>query len=135
MDLAVTSPQRLDVIREASVIVGAAAAAYEAFKREHLNTAADCQAQGMAFIPMIAEPSGGWGKSAICTLKAISRAAAAHSDRSSDSILSEQLQLLSANIRRAKARAVLRRDAGIDRLVPPALASAAAVLSEDSMET
>ena len=82
-------------------------------------------------IPMIAETSGGWGASAICTLKAISRAAATRSDRSSDSILSEQLQLLSAGIRRAKARAVLRRDPGADRLVPHALASAAAVLVED----
>ena len=112
--------------------LGSAAAAYEAFKREHLNTAADCQAQGIAFIPMIAEPSGGWGKSAICTLKAISRAAATRSDRSPDYILSEQLQLLSVGIRRAKARAVLRRDTGVDRLVPSALASAAAVLEDSS---
>ena len=132
LGLAITSPQRLDVIREASTQVGAAAAAYEAFKRSHLNTAADCQAQGMAFIPMIAEPSGGWGASAICTLKAISLAAATRSDRTSDSIMSEQLQLLSASIRRSKARAVLRRDAGADRLVPTALASAAAALAEDA---
>ena len=111
--------------------LGSAAAAYEAFKREHLNTAADCQAQGIAFITMIAEPSGGWGKSAICTLKAISRAAATRSDRSPDYILSEQLQLLSAGIRLAKARAVLRRDAGADRLVPSALTFAAAELGED----
>ena len=122
--------------RDSSISLGSAASAYEAFKREHLNTAADCQAQGIAFIPMIAEPSGGWGKSAICTLKAIARAAATRSDRSSDSILSEQLQLLSIAVRRAKARAVLRRDAGADRLVPHALASAAAVLreGEDVME-
>ena len=111
--------------------LGSAAAAHEAFKQEHFNTAADCQAQGIAFIPTIAEPSGGWGKSAICTLKAISRAAAARSDRSPDHILSEQLQLLSAGIRHAKARAVLRRDAGADRFVPSALASAAAALGED----
>ena len=132
LDIAITSPQRLEIIQEASTRMGSAAAAYEAFKRAHLNTAEDCIAQGMAFIPMIAETSGGWGTSAICTLKALSRAAAARSDRSSGFILSEQLQLLGSAIRRAKARAVLRRDTGSENLVSSAFASAAAVLHEDA---
>jgi hypothetical protein len=111
LDLAVTSPQRLDVLSHSSQHVGAAAAAYEAFKRNHLNTAAECASQGLSFIPMIAEPSGGWGPSGICTLKAFARAAAIHSTSGAEpsAILAERLQRLCAAIRRASARAILRR--------------------------
>ena len=50
LDVAITSPQRLDVRTEASTRIGAAAAAYEVFKREYLGTAADCQSHGIAFM-------------------------------------------------------------------------------------
>ena len=67
LDFAITSPHRLDAPREATSTAGAAAAVYEAHRRAYLNTAEDCVAQGIAFIPMVGEPFGGWGTSAICT--------------------------------------------------------------------
>ena len=127
-DVAITSPQRLDILPEASTRMGAAAAAYEVFKRDFLGTGADCQSHGIAFIPMIAETSGGWGVSGICTLKALARTVAAQTNQTPQRVLSEQLQFLGTAIRRANARAVLRRDVAPVNLGTSAVASAAAVL-------
>ena len=113
---------------EASTRIGAAAAAYEVFKREYLGTAADCQSHGIAFIPMIAETSGGWGVSAICTLKALARTVAAQTNQTPQRVLSEQLQYLGTAIRRANARAVLRREVAPLSQGTSTAASAAAVL-------
>ena len=117
LDLAITSPFRRDYVQAASETAGAAAEAYEAFKRAHLDTAADCVAQGMAFIPMVAERTGGWGKSGICTLKALARAQASRSGEDIGPILALQLSRLCAAVRQNGARAVLRRSA------PPAASS------------
>ena len=128
-----TSPQRQDVLSQAAQRSGAAAEAYEAYKRAFLVTAADCTTQGFSVIPMVAEPSGGWGPSAMCTLKAMARAAAARSTSGAESsvILAERLQRLCAVIRRATARAVLRRDVRCDVSTLPAPASALALLATD----
>ena len=112
--------------------------AYEAHKRSYLGTAADCAAQGLAFLPMVGEPSGGWGPSAICTLKAIARAKAARCDLDPSQILSLELQQLSTAVRRANARAVLRRDCGVPPGGDHASLEAVAVLAaagDDSGET
>ena len=109
LDFAITSPHRLDAPREATSTAGAAAAAYEAHKRAYLNTAEDCVAQGIAFIPMVGEPSSGWGTSAICTFKALAKAQTAGTDLDSGSVLASELQHLSTAVRRANARAVLCR--------------------------
>ena len=61
LDLAVSSPLRHDIVDAAAVQAGAAASSYEAYKQSYRNTANDCLAQGMSFIPTVAEPSGGWG--------------------------------------------------------------------------
>jgi len=127
LDLAVTSPQRQDILRQASLRGAAAAEAYECYKRQYLDTAADCQSQGLAFIPMVAEPSGGWGPSGACTLKALSKAAAARSPTGAEpsAILAERLQRLCAAIRRASARAILRRDGDSEPLRCPRQAALA----------
>jgi hypothetical protein len=111
LDLAITSPHRADAPPEAITKAGATAQAYERTKRNHLNTEADCSAQGIAFIPIVGEPSGGWGPSAMCTLKAIARSQAASNGQEEKCILSKELQHLCTAIRRANARAVLRRGA------------------------
>ena len=109
LDLAVTSPHRLDALPLACQAPGAAARAYEITKRGHLDTAAECNRQGFAFIPMIAETSGGWGPSGVCAIKALSRAAAHRSGAEPSAFLAARLQRLSNVIRRASARAILRR--------------------------
>ena len=77
---------------------------------------------------MIAETSGVWEVSAICTLKALAHTAAAQTNQTPQRVLSEQLQLLGTTIRRANARAVLRRDVAPVALGNSAAATAAAVL-------
>ena len=77
---------------------------------------------------MIAETSGGWGVSAICTLKALARTVAAQTNQTPQRVLSEQLQLLGTAIRRSNARAMLRREVAPVNLGTSAAASAAAAL-------
>ena len=59
LDLAVTSPQRQAALMLASGEAGAAAKSYEVRKRMFMDTEAQCHRQGIAFIPMVAESSGG----------------------------------------------------------------------------
>ena len=65
--------------------------------------------QGFAFIPMVAETSDGWGPSASCVFKAFAKSIDTRSDGDAAHILQEKLQVLCTAIRRANARAVLRR--------------------------
>ncbi len=111
-DIAVTSPHRLDIVVQASFKPGAAAEAYEQFKRGYLDTAADCQRQGFAFVPIVAQPSGGWGPSAQCVFKAFARSIAALSGRTPEAELQEHRQALGVLLRQANARAIFRRDPG-----------------------
>ena len=107
-DLAVTS--------QASLRPGAAAEAYEHFKRRFLDTAAGCQRQGISFIPIVGEPSGGWGPSALCVFKALARSIANTTGRDVAEVLKEHRQALGVFLRQANARAIFRRDPGS---VPP----------------
>lgn len=105
---------------------GAAAEAYERYKRRYLNTAEDCAAQGFQFRPIVGEPSGGWGPSAICTFKTIAKIRSADSHRDAGQILSLELQHLCTAVRRANARAVLTR--GRDDSVAHTAVTEAAIL-------
>ena len=58
-DFAIVSPQRQDVLSQASQTSGAAALLYEQHKRVYLNTEAECAQQGVLFIPLVAESTGG----------------------------------------------------------------------------
>ena len=111
LDIAITSPHRRDIVLAASSASGSAAEVYEDFKRSYKDTAAECLAQGMSFIPLVAEPSGGWGPSGICTLKALARAEALACGGDSGIVFADYLQRLSTVIRKANARALLRRRA------------------------
>ena len=72
-DFAITSPVRQDMVALAAESLGAAARAYEQTKRSFLNTADDCQRQGFSFIPVVAEPSAGWGPSALWVFKIVAK--------------------------------------------------------------
>ena len=73
-----------------------------------MDTERQCNENGYSFVPMVAETSGGWGASAMCTLKALSRTVASSEDDAQPA-LRAQLERLCVGIRRANARAVLRR--------------------------
>ena len=79
LDFAITAPQRQETLAQASHIPLAAAAAYARHKESHLQTAQSCQAQGVRFIPMVAENTGAWGPPAEIVLKHIAKAVAARS--------------------------------------------------------
>ena len=85
-------------------------------------------AQGMAFLPMVGEPTGGWGTSAACTFKAFAKAQAAGSDLEHGTILATELRHLSTVLRRANARAVLSRAGAPQDSPGTALANAMAIL-------
>ena len=68
-DLAVTSGLRAGAVLSESARSGVAAAeAYEARKRTHLQTEQHCKAEGLQFVPLVAEASSrGWGPTAAST--------------------------------------------------------------------
>jgi len=74
---------------------------------------------------MIAETSGGWGPSAMCTIKRMAKAAALRSDSDPGQILAAHLASLCSVIRRANARAILRRAPEDSRGRPPEAALSA----------
>ena len=88
-------------------------------------------AQGFQFRPIVGEPSGGWGPSAICTFKAMAKAQAASSYMDESTILSLELQHLCTAVRRANARAVLSRGGDFADSCSAAIADAAALLECD----
>ena len=133
LDLAVTSPFRADVLEASSAQAGAAAIRYEEFKRTYLDTAAHCVAQGMSFRPMVAEPTGGWGPSAVNVLKVLARSQATRTGEDYSVVLADQYSRLSAAVRKCNARAILRRSVPTPAATRASAARAAAlaVLAED----
>ena len=81
---------------------------------------------------MIAEPTGGWGSSGLCTLKALSRAAAARTNKEPSRFHAEQLQSLCTVIRRGHARAVMQRAPGVVEVTGDALNAAMGILADSS---
>ena len=134
-DLAITSPQRQEVLAQASRERGAAAAQYEDRKRSYLNTAEECRQQGILFVPLVAETSGGWGSNSLAVLQKMAKRMSGRAGVSTDgrAVLPQLLERLCITIRAAKARAVLRRAGcfapGADAA---AVDSAAAVLAADA---
>ena len=118
IDLAIVSPQRLDLLAHSSQVVGWAASEYDIKKRLHLGTEQQCIDQGIDFLPVVAERSGGWGKAALQTFSKLTKIAARCSVESSGEIFSSLLEKLSVAIRRAKARAILKRSSVGSAAVP-----------------
>ena len=90
---------------------GHAAAAYEERKRSFLQTEEECRQQGILFVPLVAESSGGWGPTALAVFRKLAKRSAGRAglDTPAAAILPRFLERLSVSIRGAKARAVLRR--------------------------
>ena len=122
--MAVTSPLRQEIVSQAARSAGAAAKAYEARKRAFLDTESLCRQQGITFVPIVAECSGGWGEDSLKSLRHLARVSADRSGRQRSQVLTELLQSLCILIRSAKARAVLRRAPGHQPLAATATESA-----------
>ena len=88
-------------------------------------------AQGISFIPIVPEPSGGWGPSAICTLKALARAEALVSGKDHGVVFAFYLQRLCTAIRKSNARAFLCRQLNLDAPFTSLVDAAAVAASGD----
>ena len=92
LDFAITAPQRQEALAIASRETGAAAADYARLKERHLDTAISCEAQGVVFVPMVAESTGTWDKGAATVLKHLATAVAARSGDAPDTAQAALLQ-------------------------------------------
>ena len=63
----------------------------------------------MQFVPMVAEPSGGWGPSGLAVLRRLAQASESRRGMKRGTQLQMWLRRLSVSIRQANAKAVLRR--------------------------
>ena len=111
LDFAVTAPQRQEIVMQAARTGLAAAKAYSEHKKAHLNTQGLCSEAGIDFIPMVAETSGAWAPSAMNVLKQMAASVATCSGRKPEIVMQQILQNAAIRIRRANARATLRRAA------------------------
>ena len=113
-DLAVTSGLRQGSVAASATAGERAAADYEAKKCAFLNTHAQCQAEGLQFLPLVAEAiGGGWGPTAVATWNSLGAAIAARTGEPSSLETSRLYQALGITLHRENARAVLRRRATI----------------------
>ena len=109
LDFAVASPQRQEVLRQASFQKGFASSAYDTFKRCYQNTEAACRSQGFSFQPMVVEPTGGWSADAVLVWKQLARLESRRTGEPEASVAQRYFQQLSVRIRRACADCILRR--------------------------
>ena len=112
LDFAITAPQRQDIVGRAAANALTAAIEYCDTKRNHESTQAQCDTAGITFLPMVAETSGAWAPESMTVWKQLATATAVRQGREAAAVLREMLQSLSVTIRRANARAYLRRSSG-----------------------
>ena len=67
---------------------------------------------------MVAEPTGAWGPQALKTLSVLAHTKALQTGGEAGPILDQLLQTVSVVIRRASARAILRRSPAAPELIP-----------------
>ena len=88
-DFAVTSGLRATNLLASTLDARSATTAYEDYKREHNGTELDCQAQGIQFIPLVAEAVGGsWGTAADKTFAKLAKLKTSWSGERSSQLLS-----------------------------------------------
>ena len=109
----VTAPLRAESLTEASNTPAAAAASYAQVKRTHLDTAAVCARQGLSFKPLVLECTGAWEREAAKFLRHVSGSVAVRTGQDVSQVHGKLLQELCVVARCHRARAVLRRRAGL----------------------
>ncbi len=111
-DFAVTSGLRLDTVADSARGPDAVLTRYEDHKCIHQDTKAQCQSQGITFVPMVMEAvGGGWGRVArgVWSELAKSSALAMGELQTEQSCAAMLRQRLSMTLHRENARACLRR--------------------------
>ena len=101
----VVSQLRQVIMIQAAERASAAASAYEAHKWSCLNTDVECTQQGVTFIPMVAESSGGWAPEGLKTLRQLAKTAAANPGGNDDATMGQLLQASVSSPARQKREA------------------------------
>lgn len=113
-DFAVASGMKAGALEESARDGSHAAAAYAEAKRRHLDTAAECRAHGLLYIPMVCEAHGGsWDAEALEAWRKVAKAREVVSGEPWQQVFQFLMQSLSVGIQRANARAVIGR--GMER--------------------
>ena len=114
LDFAITSGLQIGALAATATDGTSATVTYQAKKRNHLNTEAQCREAGLTFVPMVAEGvGGGWGSDGQAVWKACARAIATTTGEQQGVVAEQIYQSLSILIHREGARAVLRRLQGV----------------------
>ena len=82
---------------------------YEARKRTHMHTQDLCASEGLQFVPLVAEASGGWAPVARRTWQALGQMLAAKTGEAEAVEMEQLMQALAITLQRENARAILRR--------------------------
>ena len=110
LDFAVTSGLRSDSVVASAQDAASPLRAYEDFKRTHLDTHRTCAAEGITFIPVIAEADGGgWGTEAQKVFYNLAKAKTSLTGETKNTHLSQLYQSLGFILHRENARSILRR--------------------------
>ena len=133
LDFAVTSGLQSSVLHLAAQSEDAATMRYEGLKSDHLDTKSHCESEGITFVPMVVEASGGsWGPEARKIWSRLAKHQAQATGESQSFVANQLLQNMGITLHRENARAVLRRaprawaDPGVNRLSAAVTLAAAA---------
>lgn len=107
LDVTVTHPLQNLTRAGAAVTPGHAAAV--AYDRKVRGAGELCQAQGIAFIPIVAESLGGWHSVAVVQLKKIGSALARHTGQEESEVVSHLISRCSLLLQRGSAALLLNR--------------------------
>ena len=110
LDFAITSGLRPDVISQSTSESDAALLRYEDFKCSYKDTRDQCQQEGITFVPMVMEASGGgWGKQARKVWTELAKASALASGELESHHGVHLMQRLQFVLHKENARALLHR--------------------------
>ena len=115
MDFAIASGLRADLLFQVQGDPNTGFELHEHSKREFLGTAAQAQAHGFHFMPLVMEAhAGAWSPSARRVLDALARKAAAALREESTTMSLRIVQRLSVTLQMENARAILKRMVPVD---------------------
>ena len=80
-----------------------------AYDRKVRGAGEQCQAQGLAFIPIVAESLGGWHSVAVVQIKKIGSALARHTGQEEATVVSHLITRCSILLQRGSAALLLNR--------------------------
>ena len=110
LDLAVTSGLRSDMVQKSVEDGTSAVKAYEHFKRSYMETEDICREEGITFIPLICEATGGgWGPAANVVWNELAKYKSTLTGETVSITATRLLQSLGLILHRENARAILRR--------------------------